>query len=184
MSITIDDLQIVNYCHPNCTPYKNIVRLPKEEAFLLADKLAKDNPDTTAFYRFADFMNYYELRMKQDAYLYDMFILLGGEPLENHPLSFVLQGSEFLSKWFGEGPIKKVLLNNIPDKYISFTLGDSGAVFQRTGSVTMLTKQMLYNKIQDYKGTIEEFLNEIANQYHYIEVQLWNDDYCLLGLEC
>ena len=30
--INVDELYIVNYCHPNCVPLKNIVRLPKEEA--------------------------------------------------------------------------------------------------------------------------------------------------------
>lgn len=30
--MTIDDLYIVNYCHPGCTPLLNIMRLPKDEA--------------------------------------------------------------------------------------------------------------------------------------------------------
>ena len=56
--MTIDDLQIVNYCHRSCTPLLNIMRLPKDEAFALAYKMAEQNKDTTAFYRFADFENY------------------------------------------------------------------------------------------------------------------------------
>lgn len=35
-----DDLYIVNYCHPNCVPLKNIMRLPKEGAFQKFDTLA------------------------------------------------------------------------------------------------------------------------------------------------
>jgi hypothetical protein len=31
--VSIDEFCIVNYCHPNCIPLKNIIRLPKEEAF-------------------------------------------------------------------------------------------------------------------------------------------------------
>lgn len=49
--MTIDDLYIVNYCHPSCTPLLNIMRLPKDEAFALAYKMAEQNKDTTAFYR-------------------------------------------------------------------------------------------------------------------------------------
>lgn len=100
-----------------------------------------DNPNTTSFYRFADFINYYDLRMKQDTYLYELFISMGGNPQESHPLSFVLQGSEYLNKWFDGGTITKIYLMNIPDEFISFTLGDSGSVFQRTGSVTMMNKK-------------------------------------------
>lgn len=37
---------------------------------------------------------------------------------------------------------------------------------------------MLYNFIKDFKGTIYEFMKEIVEKYYYIEVQLWNDDYC------
>lgn len=63
--------------------------LPEKEAFSLAHELAVRNPDTTAFYRFADFINYYSLRMSQENCLYEMFISLGGKPKEKHPLSFV-----------------------------------------------------------------------------------------------
>jgi hypothetical protein len=177
--INIDELYIVNYCHQNCIPLKNIIRLPEEEAFLLAQVLAVSNPNTTAFYRFADFKNYYSLRMSQDNYLYEMFISLGGKPKEKHPLSFVFQGSDFLNNWFDNGTITKLLLKDIPSEFVSFTLGDSGAKFQKTGTVTMYTKEMLYFKIKQYKGTIDEFIKEIVEKHNYIEVQLWNDYYCI-----
>lgn len=177
--INIDELYIVNYCHQNCIPLKNIVRLPVNEAFSLAHELAVRNPDTTAFYRFADFRNYYSLRMSQDNYLYEMFLSLGGKPKEKHPLSFVFQGSDFLNNWFDHGTITKISLKDIPSEFISFTLGDSGAIFQKNGTVTMYTKEMLYNKIMEYQGTIDEFMREIIEKYYYMEVQLWDDDYCI-----
>lgn len=77
-SMLIDSLYLVHYCHPNCKPFQNIMRLPKEKAFLLAEKLAKENPDTTAFYRFADFANYYPHRLQTDEFLYENFSRLGG----------------------------------------------------------------------------------------------------------
>ena len=46
------------------------------------------------------------------------------------------------------------------------------------GEFTMLTKDMLLKAISDHDGTLEDFLKHIADKYHYIEVQLWNDD-CL-----
>lgn len=55
---TFDELVLVNYCYPDCTPLMNIMRLSEAEAFQLAHKLAENHPDTAAFYRFADFNNY------------------------------------------------------------------------------------------------------------------------------
>ena len=176
--MTIDELQIVNYCHQSCTPLLNIMRLPKDEAFALAYEMAERNKETTAFYRFADFENYYPRRLKTDKLLYDRFIELGGKPLQEHPLSFVLQDSDYLDGWFDGGIVTKVPLNRIDSEHISFTYGDSMAVLERNGSFTMLTKDMLLKEITDFDGTIEEFLANVTNRYSYIEVQVWNDD-CL-----
>ncbi len=176
--MTIDDLQIVNYCHPNCKPLQNIIRLPKDEAFALAYEMAAQNKNTTAFYRFADFENYYPERLKTDELLYHRFRELGGNPLQKHPLSFVLHGSEYLNEWFDRGIITKIPLNRIHSDFISFTYGDSQSTLKKYGEIAMLTKDMLFKAITDYNGTLEEFLIDIANRYRYIEVQLWNDD-CL-----
>ena len=35
--VNIENLILVNYCHPDCVPLKNIMRLPKEEAFEMAN---------------------------------------------------------------------------------------------------------------------------------------------------
>jgi len=173
--INIDELYIANYCHPNCEPLMNICRLPKEEAFLLAHKMAARNPNTTAFYRFADFENYYPRRIKQDEYLFNLFTSLGGAPMEKHPLSFVLQGNDYLDNWFGNGVMTKIKLKDIPSEFISFTLGDSGAVTEKNQELTMYTKETLLNVILEYCGTIDAFMEEVSEKYHYIEVQLWND---------
>ncbi|MDE6293386.1 MAG: hypothetical protein K2L88_02045, partial [Clostridiales bacterium] len=111
--MNVSDLYIVNYCHKSCEPLLNIMRLPKEQAFDLARKMAIDNKDTTAFYRFADFENYYPERLKTDELLYNRFIELGGKPKQQHPLSFVLQGSDFLDRWFDGGIVTKIPLDII-----------------------------------------------------------------------
>lgn len=173
----VDELYIVNYCHPNCIPFKNIMRLPKNEAFQLANEIATQFTGT-AFFRFADFVNYYPLRSRQDEILYKSFISLGGKPKEEHPLSFVLQGSDYLNNWFDKGKVSKILLKSIPSEYISFTFSDSGATLKRTGEISVFTKELLLKLISEYNGTIDEYMSEIEKKYHYIEVQLWNDDYC------
>lgn len=181
--ITIDQLNIVNYCHNNCEPLKNIMRLPKEEAFALAAKLAEENKGRTAFWRFADFAVYYPERLATDRLLYERFVALGGEPREEHPLSFVLQGSEYLDNWFDKGVVTKVALSKIASGHISFTLGDSMSTLKRNGDIQMLTKEELVQKVQEYPGSLEEFMEEIREKHGYIEVQLWSDEYCMLGAQ-
>lgn len=172
-----DELTLVNYCYPDCTPLMNIMRLPEAEAFELARKLAKKHPDTTAFYRFADFDNYYAHRKKQDEYLYSRFIELGGLPEEEHPLSFVVECSDYLREWFGNGIETKLLLKDIAPCHISFTIGDSGAEFQKNGSVDLLTVDALRKCIDKYDDDFEAFIK--ATGRHYIEVQLWSDKYII-----
>ena len=174
--MTVEDLCIVNYCHKNCKPLLNVMRLPKPEAFALALQLAEQNQNTTAFYRFADFENYYYERLKTDELLYNRFLELGGKPVHEHPLSFVLQGSKYLDEWFNFGKVTSVPLKSIPSDYVSFTYGDSMSTLKRNGELTMLTKEMLFKAISAFGGTVDEFLSTVEKQYRYIEVQVWNDE--------
>jgi len=172
---SFDELVLVNYCYPDCTPLMNIMRLPEKDAFQLAHKFAESHPDTTAFYRFADFDNYYALRKMQDEYLYSRFIELGGLPEEKHPLSFVVDSSNYLREWFGNGIETKLLLKDIAPYHISFTVGDSGANFQNNGSVDLLTKDDLNQCIKKHGGDFEAFIQDTGR--NYIEAQLWSDKY-------
>lgn len=176
--INIHELYIVNYCHPNCVPLQNIMRLPKEEAFRVAYELAEANKETTAFYRFADFAYYYPRRLETDRKLYESFIKFGGKPKEKHPLSFALQGSEYLQNWFGDGIVTRIPLAKIPADCISFVYGDSMSTLEREGHLEMITKDMLLERMEAYAGTLAEFMEEINATCHYIEVQLWDDRWC------
>ncbi|MCL1831069.1 MAG: hypothetical protein FWG21_06525 [Oscillospiraceae bacterium] len=185
--IDLDELSIVHYCHPSCKPFLNICRLTREEAFKQAYRMANENPNTTAFGRFADFEYYYPRRMITDACIYDMFVLLGGNPQEKHPLSFVLQGSDYLHSWFGNGIKIRIKLADIPSEYVSFTLGDSMRAVSKNreritqlqpGQITMYTKEMLIKELTEFDGSLPEYMNEVAQKYKYIEAQVWNDEYC------
>ena len=173
----MNDVYIVNCCHPNYKPFLNIMRQPKDKAFKIAKQLANENPETTAFYRFADFENYYPRRLKADEVLYNEFVILGGKPKERHPLSFVLQGSEHLDNLFGNGTVVKIKLNDIPSEYISFTYGDSCANIAKTGKTKILTKEKLLSQISSFDGTLNDFMSYIEKEYSYIEVQLWSDKF-------
>ena len=140
-----------------------------------ARELAEANKETTAFYRFADFENYYPRRLATDRMLYERFVKLGGKPVEKHPLSFVLGDSEYLKEWFGNGTVTRLSLANIPAEAISFVYGDSMSTLARTGDFEMVTKDILAERLAAYKGSISEFMKEINETCYYIEVQLWDD---------
>jgi hypothetical protein len=48
------------------------------------------------------------------------------------------------------------------------------------GKLTMYTKEMLFDVLGEYNGTLEDYMDEINEKYKYIEAQLWNDEYCIL----
>ena len=165
------DMDLINYSHVDCEPLKNIMRLPQKEAYALAAELAAAHPDTTAFGRFADFHNYYPRRLETDRQLHAAFLALGGQPTEEHPLSFVLEGSDYLDGWFGHGLVTRIPLKHVPPEQVSFTLGDS----MRADGFTLLSLDMLDKMMNDHPGGAEACLAELREKYHYIEVQLWDD---------
>lgn len=170
-----ETLTLVHYCHPDCEPLRNIMRLPREEAFALAARMAQSHPDTTAFGRFADFDNYYRLRVEQDRFLHREFLRKGGEPEEEHPLSFVLEGSGYLSEWFGGGKELRLPLAAVDPRHISFTVGDSGSTYQREGRAELLTLGELRERLARFDGGFADFMASTGRGY--IEAQLWSDRY-------
>ena len=174
----MNTLQLVHYCHPDCEPLQNILRLPEKEAFSLAAQLAEAHPETTAFYRFADFHNYYPRRMEADRRLRTAFLTRGGRPVVEHPLSFVLEGSSYLDAWFGQGKVLRLPVRCVPEEQISFTLGDSLSTLERHGDFTLLTMADLRSQVAAHPEGAAGFLRDAAREHHYIEAQLWDDAPC------
>jgi len=171
-------LQLIHYCHPDCEPLKNIMRLPEEEAFRLAADMARKHPDASAFFRFSDFDSYYPRRMEADGILSAAFRDRGGRPAQAHPLSFALEGSDFLDGWFDRGTVLRLPLACVPEDRISFTLGDSLGMLDRTGGFIFLTLPELLSRIRAHPEGATGFLRDMKQQYRYIEAQLWDDAPC------
>lgn len=171
----MESLYLEYYCHPDCEPLKNIMRLPREQAFALAKQMAEAHPETTAFYRFADFANYYPRRLKTDQLMLEMFRQLGGKPQNNHPLSFVLGSSDYLHQWFGSGRILRFPLSYAPREQTSFTIGDSMSSLAKDGTLRMLTLPMLEEEACRHPGGAQGWLRDALREHHYVEVQVWGD---------
>lgn len=165
-------LYLVSYCHPACTPMKSITALTKEDAFAAAERLSSANTGT-AFNRFGkDFAAYYEHRLRAEQWLYDGFTAKGGNPQTRHPLYFVLEGSGYLSDWFGGGRETKIPLDCIAPSVLSFTFGDSMSKLNAPERRPVFTAEELYVYISECGG-VTELLESIREQYTYIEAQLW-----------
>lgn len=170
----MEELYIVNYCNPNCTPFQSMTRLSEQDAFAKAKELSEQFQGT-AFGRFADFVNYYPRRIIVEKWLYQSFKEIGGNPQTRHPLYFVLQGSTYLDDWFGNGIVTQLKLSEIDAKDISFTLGDSMSR-SNAKSKQVLSKDSLIDRIQAYKN-VDSFFEVIRETYTYVEAQLWNDQW-------
>lgn len=170
----MNKLYITHYYYPGTDPWKNIMLLPEEEAFRVAEELAKAHPDTTSFGRFADFVNYYPARKRADEYVRSKFVQLGGKPKLLHPYSFTLLECEYLKEWFNSSDKILIDLDDIPDDQVSFTLGDSCALMLHGTEPVVLTKSLLFERIESYDGEVDAFLKESLGKYAYVEVQLWD----------
>ena len=170
----MEKIFITHYYFPGTDPWKNIMNLPEEEAFRVAAELAALHPDTTSFYRFADFRNYYPNRKRADEYVREAFIRLGGKPRLLHPYSFVLTECEYLREWFGSSDRITLDLADIPDDQVSFTPGDSCALIIHGSEPAVLTKEMLLKGIGACGGSVDAFLEKALGTNRYIEVQLWD----------
>ena len=173
----VGNLYITHYYFQGTDPWKNIMLLPKDEAFRVAKELADGYPDTTSFGRFADFDNYYPARKKADEYVRERFIKLGGKPILQHPYAFTLMECEYLRKWFSEGEKLVLTLDEIPDEQISFTIGDSCAQITNGMEPEVLTKEMLTKRIHDCGDSVESFFMQTLGKFAYVEVQLWYRPY-------
>ena len=170
----MDKLFITHYYFPGTDPWKNIMLLPEADAFRVAEELAKAHPDTTSFGRFADFVNYYPARKRADEYVREKFIQLGGKPKLMHPDSFALMVCEYLREWFDSSDKIIFDLEDIPDDQISFTLGDSCAMMIHGMEPDVLTKALLFERIEACGGSVDTFIKESLGRYAYVEVQLWD----------
>ena len=170
----MDKLLITHYYYPGTDPWKNIMNLPEQEAFRVAAELAAAHPETTSFYRFADFKNYYPLRKRADEYVREAFIRLGGKPALPHPYSFVLAESDYLKAWFDSKDKIVLDLSDIPEDQVSFTPGDSCALLQHGIEPAVLTKRMVLEGISACGGSVNPFLEKTLGKNYYLEVQLWD----------
>ncbi len=162
------ELPLTHYCEPGRTPFLSVTALPRGEAMKKAAELAPDTRSPKNRFCAEDFPGYYEKRLRTEAWLYRAFLEKGGRPQTPHPLYFVLGGSGYLHRWFGSGPSYTLDMRDVPREALSFTLGDSMSVVDRTGRDVFTPDEMAGRlAVLDLPAVLEEA------GIHYVEAQLW-----------
>lgn len=170
------------YLEPGRTPFLSITSLSNDKAKDIAAELAPGTTSPKNRFCAEDFPGYYEKRLATEKWLYRSFIEKGGDPITEHPIYFTLGESNFLHKWFGNGTVYSISLKDVQTNRVSFTLGDSMALYG-TRSTKVLTSKELSDLLDRY--SIDEIKRDCDIQY--IEAQLWYDDfteYILSVFEC
>ena len=97
---TIDNLYITNYQETGVRPLRNIMRLPKEQAYQLAKQLSENT--ATRNNRYGNyFEQFYQKRLRTEEWLYHQFVKNGGKPETKHPIYFVLCECKSFQSFFG-----------------------------------------------------------------------------------
>lgn len=182
-NLTLDQLYITNYKENGGEHLKSITRLPREEAFQVAKRLSADSKSKNDRYG-QYFERYYEKRLNTENKLYNQFIRNGGNPQTHHPIYFVLCENQGMANFYGSADSIKIMLDQIPSEYLSFTPRDSMHLIDMgilDGNVWR--KEELFAMLSGSNRSIGEQIIEIPGMYGQyggcIEVQVWNDRYII-----
>jgi len=179
--LTIDTLYITNYRETGGLPLRNIMCLPKEEAYQVAKKLSENS--TARNNRYGEyFERYYQKRQRTEEWLYHQFIKNGGKPETKHPIYFVLCECKSFEEFYGNGEQLQIPLKDIASHHISFTPRDSMHIKDMgITEGTVWNKNDFLNMMLESGRSISDFIIGLPASYGYpggyIEVQLWSDEY-------
>lgn len=169
-------LQLVSYRHAASEAGKSITELPPDEALALAEALYCRSA-CKAHRRFDPgvFALYYEARKQAEKRMYESFRAKGGLPEMQHPLYFVLQASASLASGFGDPREIRLELDSLGDDDVSFTLGDSMALYYGGALEGVLTKAELLQRLEAQQYDVTALLPGPAEPGAFVEAQLWTE---------
>lgn len=169
-------LWLVSYRHAASEAGKSITELPPEEAQAMAEALYCRSA-CKAHRRFEPerFPRYYRERLQAERLLYDSFRARGGMPKREHPLYFTLQASESLASGFGDPREIRLELDSLRDEDVSFTLGDSMALYYGGALEGVLTKAELLQRLEAQQYDVTALLPGPAEPGAFVEAQLWTE---------
>jgi len=181
-----DKAYLYHYFERDVGPFKPLTALPFEKA----KEVLIDQKDAGKFYH-PNIDQFLQKRYDHDKKLYDTFIARGGRPQLTTPIYMMFgEHKQWVSAY--ENPeIIKISLTEFDPKTISFTYGDSFAVFDSA----LFGEEEYWNKIYfideilkiidrhgfpphveyDFKRGIYPLDRHINHQLKYVEAHVWDD---------
>jgi len=142
-----DTNHLYHYYEKGTPPFRTLTSLPFEEAKAvmisgLADKTMFNDLQPT----WID--NFLRLRYDSDKTLRERFSSIGGKPARTSPVYFTLGANKGMKTWFEEPAWIKIPMSEFDADTVSFTYGDSFAVFNEA----LNTGEDWWGQIYKYDG--------------------------------
>ena len=184
----IDTEYLYHYYEKSLPPFRSITSLPFEKAAEILRVQQSENPNRT-HPNIEWFLN---RRYEMEKTVRDKFIAIGGKPVNAAPVYLTLGANAGMKTWFSENEFIKIPVSEFDLDTVSFTYGDSFAVFNpslNTGEewwgqvyhyneILKLIEKYGYPEDPVYDSINGIFpKNKPINQYlKYIEAHVWGDE--------
>ena len=183
---------LYHYFDKNGPPLRTITSLPFEEAEkILRAVIAAENPDKKEFIEW--FPKWHlTRRYEMEMIVRDIFISIGGKPVNAAPVYFTLGENRGMKTWYRDPDWIKIPVSELEPGTVSFTYGDTFAVFNPECN----TGEEWWGQVYHYEDILKlinkygcpedpeyDMINRILpkdkpiNQYlKYIEAHVWSDE--------
>ncbi|MDW7656418.1 MAG: hypothetical protein SCM11_04500 [Bacillota bacterium] len=178
---------LYHYFERRYGPFKPLTALPMAEAHqILLERRAAGhfgNPDIEGFLR---------KRYERDKKLRDTFVAYGGKPVRSSPIYMMLGEHKQWESAYDEPEIIKIPLDEFDPLTVSFTYGDSFAIFDSSlsGEEEYWNRLYFTNEIldvvsrhgfppyvaYDFKRGIYPKDKHINHHLKYVEAHVWSDE--------
>jgi len=151
-----DTKHLYHYYEKDQVPFRSISSLPFSEAEKVLHALREKNEHLVH----PNIKWFLEWRYNIDKTVRDNFIAIGGKPVRTAPVYFSLGANKGIGTWFENAAVIKIPIEEIDLATVSFTYGDTLAVFNSK----LDTGEEWWGKVYAYDGILK-----IIDKYGYPE---------------
>lgn len=171
----MEDCFLYHYYEAEHGPFNNLSRLSYDEAQKVMNSI-KQEGSVFASRRSDDYLI---IRRQLEERARNLFIRMGGNPLNLYPHYMTLGQCEWIKGWYKKGEELKIHIDQFDPDTISFTYGDLFPTMRYKDDKPY--REKLYSKDEIMKvieqfGWPQEWNKEgLKGPERYIEVQIWDD---------
>jgi len=183
-----DTKYLYHYYEKGQPPFRSISALSFDEAEKVLNELRERNENLVH----PNIKWFLEWRYNSDKIIRGKFIEIGGKPVRTAPIFFSLGANKGISTWFEDADCIKIPIDEFDLDTVSFTYGDSLAVFNtrlytgeewwgnvyRYDDMLKLIDKYGYPEDCEYNGIKGIFPKDkpLGHYLKYIEAHIWSDE--------